>query len=113
MSICGADESNDTIHSVSFTECDLDVKALATDLEDLQMVTSSLKILSKPISRGRTNLAQPMHVPGGGLGLSVVGNLSGLSFLEQQKCVHKKLCRKVCMLLVCMWRKMLWAATYN
>ena len=26
-----------------------------------------------------------MHVPGGGLGLSVVGSLSGLSFLEQQK----------------------------
>ena len=38
-----------------------------------------------PISRAGTNLAQPMHVPGGGLGLSLVGSLSGLSFLEQQK----------------------------
>ena len=38
MSICGADESHDTIHSVSFTERDLNVKALATDLEDFDML---------------------------------------------------------------------------
>ena len=31
------------------------------------------------------NKSCPAHVPGGGLGLSVVGSLSGLSFLEQQK----------------------------
>ena len=47
-------------------------------------------------------------VPGGGLGLSVVGSLSGLPFFEQQKLWkswsvvgeknNNKLCRKVCML---------------
>ena len=35
---CGADETHDTIHSVSFTECDLNVKALATDLEDFDIL---------------------------------------------------------------------------
>ena len=37
------------------------------------------------MSRGQISLAQPIHVPGSGLGLSVVGSLSGLPFLEQQK----------------------------
>ena len=49
------------------------------------------------MSHGQTSLAQPIHVPGGGLSLSVVGSLSGLPFSSSKSIgiagplwVHKK-----------------------
>ena len=73
------------------------------------------------MSRGQTSLAQPMHVPGGGLGLSVVGAFPD-SLSSSSKSigtagplwVHKKTVQEsvhdACVYSqVQMWRNMLWA----